>query len=209
MADDERPAHEQISQRAYQIYLERGESSDAAENWHLAEEELQKRALNSQSPTSVLKSRSGNNRSRRQAPKKEPSRKRSLKSRILLADDSPAVRRVLKVVLSEQASVWEIFESGTGSETLEKVVGLQPQVVVLDLNFPDMPGHEVAQRIRQLCPTTKIIICSLSDSVHLAAITKLAGADGYFIKDSDSADLQKTITSVLSRDFVANSKKGS
>jgi DNA-binding NarL/FixJ family response regulator len=75
---------------------------------------------------------------------------------------------------------------------------------MLDLSLPDMPGHEVARQIRQISPGTKVIICSLSDSAHLAAMAQEVRADGYFEKSSGPDDLYKLIVAVLRRNEQPN-----
>jgi len=118
-------------------------------------------------------------------------------NRILLADDSRAVRTAFKEVLLQQNSAWEISEAENGPETVEKAAALQPALVLLDLNLPDMPGSHAAQQIRKLSTATKIIICSFNDSAHLAAMAEHLGADGYFPKGADPDDLLKTVAVVL------------
>lgn len=132
--------------------------------------------------------------------------------RFLLVDDSQMVRNAIKAHLVEKHHTWEICEAENGRQALERVLSLQPILVLLDLNLPDMPGHEVAQQIRQIAPTTKVIICSLSDSTHLAAMAQHVRADGYFAKDSSPDDLDKLIVTVLrqnERSKVTSSSGGS
>jgi CheY-like chemotaxis protein len=126
--------------------------------------------------------------------------------RVLLADDSRMFRNAMKALLLEQNPTWEIYEAENGWQALERVLSLQPTLVMLDLSLPDMPGHEVARQIRQISPTTKVIICSLSDSAQLAAMAQDVRADGCFAKGSSPDDLHKVIASVLPR---ANSRSHS
>jgi CheY-like chemotaxis protein len=122
---------------------------------------------------------------------------KSSNTRILFADDSAVVRKTIKTILIEQNPKWEICEAQSGKEALEKALSLRPDLVILDLNLPDIPGHEAARQIRQLSTATKIILCSLNDSAHLALMAQHAGADGYFTKGSSPSDLCKVIASAL------------
>jgi DNA-binding NarL/FixJ family response regulator len=117
--------------------------------------------------------------------------------RVLLVDDSQILRNAIKALLVEQNPTWEICEAENGRQALERVLSQRPTLVMLDLSLPDMPGHEVARQIRQISPTTKVIICSLSDSAQLAVIAQEVRADGYFEKSSSPDDLHKLIASVL------------
>jgi CheY-like chemotaxis protein len=125
---------------------------------------------------------------------------RSAKTRILLADDNPRVRSMIKTILLEHDPAWEICEAESGQEALAKAPSLKPDLVILDLNLPDMPGYDTARQIRELSDATKIVICSSSDSAHLAIIAQHAGADGYFTKGSDPSELYQTIASLLGQD---------
>jgi CheY-like chemotaxis protein len=118
-------------------------------------------------------------------------------TRILIADDSQIVRTTLKNLLVEQNPAWDISEAENGHDALEKAAAILPHIVLLDLNLPDMPGHEAVKQIRRVSAETKIIVCSFSDSAFLAATARYFGADGYFAKGSSPADLHKAITSVL------------
>jgi CheY-like chemotaxis protein len=138
----------------------------------------------------------------RQAPTRNPSPTFSPSEsagtcRFLLVDDSQMLRNEIKTILLERNPTWEICEAENGRQALEKVLSLQPALVMLDLSLPDVPGYEVARRIRQTSPTTKVIICSLGDSAHLAMMAQHVRADGYFAKNSNFDDLHKLIVAVL------------
>ena len=124
-------------------------------------------------------------------------RTKSANSRILLVDDSATVRGLIKTLLAQQNPAWEIAEAGNGQDALEKALTLQPDLVLLDLNLPDISGLDAVLKIRQLSPATKIIICSFSDTGHIAAMAQHVGADGHFTKTSSPEDLHQTIAAVL------------
>ena len=118
-------------------------------------------------------------------------------TRILLADDSQIVRRMLKAILLQQNPSWEISEAENGHQALNRTVALRPHLAMLDLNLPDMSAQDAARQMRQLSPATKIILCSLSDSAHLATMAQHLGADGYFSKTASPEELHRMIDSVL------------
>lgn len=126
--------------------------------------------------------------------------RKSVKTQILVADDSPGVRSMIKTILLEQDPAWEVCEAENGQEALGKVLSLQPDLVILDLNLPDMPGYDAARQIRKLSAATKIVICSSNDPAYLAIIAKHTGADGYFTKGSNPSELCQTIASLLGGD---------
>lgn len=122
---------------------------------------------------------------------------KSANARILLVDDSRMARTTLKKFLAGLSPVWEISEAETGQDALANVLATHFHVAVIDLNLPDMSGHETARQIREISQSTKIIICSFCDPALLATMTQHMNADGYFTKGSDPLDLHKTIVSVL------------
>ena len=67
-----------------------------------------------------------------------------IRTHILLADDHRLLRETIKNLLSDRNSTWEICEAGTGSGAIRQTIALKPDFVTLDLNFPDMPGDQVA-----------------------------------------------------------------
>jgi DNA-binding NarL/FixJ family response regulator len=109
-------------------------------------------------------------------------------------DDNEIVRMGVRVLLS-QHDEWEICgEAINGTDAIQKLVELSPDVVILDLTMPVMSGYEAAQRIRQLSPSTKIILFSVHD---IPTSARLVGADGFVSKSSAARDLITAISSVL------------
>jgi CheY-like chemotaxis protein len=118
-------------------------------------------------------------------------------NRLLLADDSHMVRKTLKGLLQEKYPTWDIFEAENGHQVLDQVPALKPHLLILDMNLPDTPGREVSHHVRQISPSTKIILCSASDPGYLAVMAQQLGADGYFSKIGDTEELHRTIASVM------------
>ena len=116
---------------------------------------------------------------------------------ILLADDHRPMRNTIKNLLSASNPTWEICEAGTGSEAIQQTVALQPDVVMLDLNLPDMPGDQVAVKIRQLSPNIKIVFCSLTDANELSAAMQKAGVDAYISKMAPIEEFQSTLAGLI------------
>jgi DNA-binding NarL/FixJ family response regulator len=120
-------------------------------------------------------------------------------ARILFADDSQIMRSTIRSLLIEFNPTWEIYEAQNGKETLEKTSTLNPDVVILDLNFPDMPGSEVARLIRALPNPPRIVICSLGHPAQLALASKEAGADAYITKSSFIEEFEATLSALLGK----------
>jgi DNA-binding NarL/FixJ family response regulator len=109
--------------------------------------------------------------------------------RVLLVDDHDLFRTGLRNLLQQEGGVQIAGEAADGSEAVQLVRELAPDVVVMDLNMPSMSGVEATRHITALSPLTKVIVLTISeqDSDVLDAI--VAGACGYLLKDSSITDV--------------------
>jgi DNA-binding NarL/FixJ family response regulator len=116
--------------------------------------------------------------------------------RILIADDSEAVRRGVIRLLSPQTD-WQICgEATNGSEAIEKARELAPDLILLDISMPGMNGLEAARLLRKESPTVKILVISQNDPKLLLPQVLAAGADGCVDKGRLGSDLIGSIKSV-------------
>jgi DNA-binding NarL/FixJ family response regulator len=98
--------------------------------------------------------------------------------RILVVDDNPSVRRYLRSVL-EQHDGWRVCdEARNGQEAVDRFQQIQPDVVVLDFQMPEMNGLDAARIITQLSPKTPILMVTLYLSKQLSEEAKKAGIRG-------------------------------
>ncbi len=109
--------------------------------------------------------------------------------RLLLCDDHEMVRTGLRTFLELQADMVVVGEAGTAEQALALVPQVHPDIVLLDLVLPGMPGAEAVQRLRADHPDVKVVILTSfagQDSV-LSAVR--AGVSGYLLKDVGPAEL--------------------
>ncbi|MBI2954944.1 MAG: response regulator transcription factor [Chloroflexi bacterium] len=103
--------------------------------------------------------------------------------RVLLADDHPALRVGLRVLLEQAPDVEVVGEAGDGRAALDQVQKLRPDVAVLDCQLPEIPGTEVAAEIRRRGLATRVLALSAyRDEKYVRGMMK-AGAVGYLLKD--------------------------
>jgi DNA-binding NarL/FixJ family response regulator len=108
--------------------------------------------------------------------------------RILIADDHEIVRRGLRNVIAERKD-WQVCgEAANGRRAIELARALRPDVVVIDLQMPELNGLEATRRIHAMLPKTEVLICSMHESDALIREVLSAGARGYLLK-SDAAQL--------------------
>jgi DNA-binding NarL/FixJ family response regulator len=117
--------------------------------------------------------------------------------RILIADDGDIVRRGIASVLSFEAR-WQVCgEARDGAETMQKATLLRPDLVLLDVNLPDVSGLEIARFLRAEVPTAKILLVSQHDPTHLLPRAIEAGANGCLDKGCLGAQLLPAIRACL------------
>lgn len=109
--------------------------------------------------------------------------------RILVADDHPVVRDGLVAILSTQADFELVGEAGTGREVVRQVESLNPDVVLLDLEMPDMDGVETLQELRQRQAGTRVIVFTAFDTDERILAAVQAGAQGYLLKGAPREEL--------------------
>lgn len=116
--------------------------------------------------------------------------------RLLLADDHRMFRQGLRELLERKTQFEVVGEATTGREALEKVATLRPDIVLLDIQMPELDGVAVAREIAQHYPDVKIVMLTMyRQDQHLLDAIK-AGARAYLLKDADAAELIDVIERV-------------
>lgn len=116
--------------------------------------------------------------------------------RILVADDHGLIREGLKRILGLQEGIKVIGEAINGKEAVENTLALMPDVLLLDVNMPDMTGLEVLKEIKRKKSSIKILMITAAGDRETLFSALEAGADGYILKDSESIDLVQAIEEV-------------
>ena len=119
--------------------------------------------------------------------------KRRAKVKVFLVDDHPALREGVRSYLTNEGSVLVAGEAADGAEALRKLKKVAADVVVLDINLPDLDGGELARRLRQTVPRAKIIAFSIHDNEEYVVRMARCGAHGYVMKDAPMAKLVEAI----------------
>ncbi len=115
--------------------------------------------------------------------------------RVLIVDDHAVVREGIRQVLSN-ADFEVVGEASGGIEAIALAQSLQPDVVVLDLSMPDLPGLEAAPRIRKVAPEAAILVLSIHDHPEYVLRSIEAGTQGYLRKDSSPTELRNAIRAI-------------
>lgn len=113
--------------------------------------------------------------------------------RIVVVDDQKLVREGVKILLDKTKEIEIVGDIAHGNEALETIERLKPDIVLLDINMPDIDGLTVASQIRSQFPQIKIIMLSShEDEQYVQKATQL-GAKGYLLKSASSQELEWSI----------------
>ncbi|MTI68806.1 MAG: response regulator transcription factor [Firmicutes bacterium] len=118
------------------------------------------------------------------------------KIKVLIADDHSLMRQGLKQILELEDKIDVIGQASDGKEALNKTISMKPDVILLDINMPEITGIEVLRRLKDIGTDSKIIMLTIHDDREYLYETVNIGADGYVLKDSDSDTLIKAIKDV-------------
>jgi two-component system NarL family response regulator len=114
---------------------------------------------------------------------------------ILIVDDQADVRRALSGLLSMLPDCFLAAEANCGREALNLATQLRPDIILMDVNMPEMDGFETTKQLRQIMPDAKVIIFTQHDSPQAVDAAKSAGASGFLAK-SDTRKLSSAIATV-------------
>jgi DNA-binding NarL/FixJ family response regulator len=117
--------------------------------------------------------------------------------RVLIADDQALFRRGLYVVLGTEDHIDVVAEAENGEEAIAKVTEFAPDVVLMDVRMPRINGIEAARRIRDLSPSTRILMLTVSDEEDDLYEAIKAGANGYLLKEISVEEVAEAIRAVV------------
>lgn len=116
---------------------------------------------------------------------------------LLLADDHQIVRDGIKALLDEEVGFSIIAEAKNGREVLEACNKYDLDLIIMDINMPEMNGIEATKQIKESFPDIKVLALTMMDEdQHIREMIE-AGASGYILKSSDKIELVEAITSIL------------
>ena len=129
--------------------------------------------------------------------------------RVLVVDDYEPWRRFVSLILEERMKLQVVGKAADGLTAVRRAQQLQPDLIVLDIGLPKLNGIEVARRVRQLSPKSKILFVSETRSRDVAEEALRTGASGYVVKSSAESDLLPAVTALIQgKQFVSPSLSG-
>ena len=122
--------------------------------------------------------------------------KDTAKIRVLCVDDHMVVREGIAAIINLQADMMLAGAAATGTEALEQFVELRPDVLLVDLQLPDMSGFDLIKKIKDKSPTARIVVLSSHEGDVDIQRALEAGAQGYVVKGIVRNELLEIIRSV-------------
>lgn len=116
--------------------------------------------------------------------------------KIIIADDHKLVREGIRQLLELDGEIKVIAEADNGIQCIEKMRIQKPDVLLLDINMPNMNGLEVLQELKEAGINQKILILTIHNEVEYLLKAVEIGVDGYVLKDSNSDVLKKAIITI-------------
>lgn len=117
----------------------------------------------------------------------------SLSTRIVIIDDHQLFREGVKRILEFEKSFEVVAEGNDGTEAMELVEKYHPDVVLMDINMPNVNGIEATQQLIDNFPDSKVIILSIHDDENYVTHALKTGASGYMLKEMDADALIEAI----------------
>jgi HlyD family secretion protein len=116
--------------------------------------------------------------------------------RILLVDDQNIVRQGIQALLEPKQQLQVVGTAQDGDSAIKQVENLKPDVVLMDIEMPQMNGLTAIEKITQQFPETKVLVLSSHEEPQYIEQALQAGAEGYLPKNTLAEDLEKAIWSV-------------
>ncbi len=121
---------------------------------------------------------------------------------ILVADDHPAFRRGLELMLGEVADFHIVGMAESGTRAVELAGSLAPDVVLMDLRMPDLDGIEATRRISRTTPAPAVVVLTMFEDDDSVFAAMRAGARGYLLKGADQEEIVRAIRAAAAGEAI-------
>lgn len=126
--------------------------------------------------------------------------------RVLIADDHALVRAGIRALVEKIKGVVVVGEAGKGSEALDLVEELKPELMLLDLTMPDGGGFEVLAHVKKQFPEIRVIVLTVHEAGEYAIRALREGAAGFLPKSAASTELEQAIQTVIGGEVYISSE---
>jgi len=117
---------------------------------------------------------------------------------VFLADDHAVVREGLKALINSHPGMTVVGEASDGLSACEQILKLRPHVAIMDVSMPKLTGSQATERLRQECPSVKVLALTVHEDKGYIRQLLAAGAAGYVLKRAAAEELIHAIRVVAS-----------
>lgn len=117
---------------------------------------------------------------------------------VLIADDHPVFRRGLRTIIEAESDFEVVAEANDGEDAMALIEKTQPAIAILDISMPKLDGLEIANKLRQLGSSVKVIFNTMYREEKLFKRALDAGVKGYVLKDCAAVDIVSCLNAVAS-----------
>ncbi|MEX0311895.1 MAG: response regulator [Tateyamaria sp.] len=129
--------------------------------------------------------------------------------RVLIVDDHPMVADGIRSVLEDHDGITVVGTLGTGRAVVDQLEQLNPDVILMDLNMPEMGGLTATELVLEKRPETRVLILSMHDSPEYISSALSHGAVGYVLKDVPTEEIAEAIETVMTgRQYLCTGAEG-
>ncbi|WP_298975991.1 response regulator transcription factor [uncultured Roseobacter sp.] len=130
--------------------------------------------------------------------------------KVLIVDDHPMVAEGIQSILESYDDITVVGTCNAAREAIEQLDVLDPDVILMDLNMPDMGGLTATEIVLEQRPGTRILVLSMHDSPEYISSALSHGAMGYVLKDVPTDEIKQAIDVVMSGErYLCTGARGS
>ena len=117
--------------------------------------------------------------------------------RVMIADDHPMVAQGIQSVLEEHEELEVVGVVHNGRSVIDQLNTLRPDVILMDLNMPDVNGLSATEMVLEQRPETRVLILTMHDNPEYISSALSHGAKGYILKDVPTEEIKQAIDAVM------------
>lgn len=135
-------------------------------------------------------------------------RRQSAKTKIVLADDHPLLRKALRDLLEKEADFAIVGEAGDGEEAVKLATETLPDVIIMDISMPNLDGLEATRQIKARCPNVAVLVLTVHTDDECILEILQAGAAGYLVKSAFGDEVVQAVRAVVTGEMVLSPSIG-
>ncbi len=130
--------------------------------------------------------------------------------KVVIVDDHPMVAEGIQSILESYDDITVLAALSNGRDVVDQVDTLAPDVILMDLNMPELGGLTATEMVLERCPATRVLILSMHDSPEYISTALNHGAMGYILKDVPTDEIRTAIDHVMRGErYLCTGAKGS